>query len=105
MARNKEGLQTVIKRLAHGALWTHSLIHCESLAAKELSEMMGTVIKFVAYTKTRPLESRLFFFLQNYAKKWGRGISHSCFTEILIGCQEETLWLMFTTCEKKKHCF
>jgi hypothetical protein len=38
--------------------------------------------------------------LQNYARKCGRSIGHSGFTVILVGCQEETLWLVFTTDEK-----
>jgi hypothetical protein len=38
-------------------------------------------------------------FLQNYARKWGTVLVTPVF--ILVGCQEEMLWLMFTTCEKE----
>jgi hypothetical protein len=64
------------------------MAHRESLVTKELgpelSQVMDTVFKTANYIKTRPLESRLF------VEKWGRSISHSCFTAIL-GSQEETL--------------
>jgi hypothetical protein len=84
------------------AMWTHTMIHRESLATKELcpelSEVVGAVIKTVNYTKTRPLKRDL---LQNYARKWGHSISQSCFTVILVGRPEGTFWLVFTTCEKK----
>jgi hypothetical protein len=63
MAANK-GLQAVIKRSAPEAMWTHCMIHCDSLALKELcpklSEVMNTMIKTVNYIKTLPLKSRLF---------------------------------------------
>jgi hypothetical protein len=36
MAGNKGGLQSLIKQLAPEALWTHCMIHHESLATKEL---------------------------------------------------------------------
>jgi hypothetical protein len=58
MAGNKEGLQALIKRPAPGAMWTHCMIHRETLATKELrpelSEVMDTVIRTVHCTKTRP---------------------------------------------------
>jgi hypothetical protein len=60
-------------------------------------EMMDTVIKTLIYVKTCPLKSRLFAEL---CEEWGHCISLSCFTVILIGGQEETLQLMFTTCEE-----
>jgi hypothetical protein len=44
-------------------MWTHHVIHRESLDAKELfpelSEVMDTVIRTVNYTKTRPLKGGL----------------------------------------------
>jgi hypothetical protein len=58
MAGNKEGLQAVTKRSALEAVWTHCMIHCESLATKELclelNEVMDTVIRTVNYRKTSP---------------------------------------------------
>jgi hypothetical protein len=64
MAGNKGGLQTLIKRSAAEAMWTHCTIHCESLASKELfpelSEVKDTVFKSVNYIKTHVLKSRLF---------------------------------------------
>jgi hypothetical protein len=64
MAGNKERLQALIKRSAPEAVWTHCVVHRESLAAKELcpelSEVMDTVIRTVNYMKTRPLKSRIF---------------------------------------------
>jgi hypothetical protein len=59
----KKGLQALVKRPAPEAMWTHCVIHRESLATKELfpelREMMGTVIKTVNYIKT-PSKCRLF---------------------------------------------
>jgi hypothetical protein len=64
MAGNTQGLRTLIKQSAPEALWTHCIIHRESLATEELcpelNEVMNVVIKSVHYIKTRPLESRLF---------------------------------------------
>jgi hypothetical protein len=64
MAGNKGGLLAVIKRSAPEVVWTHCMIHHESLTMKELcpevSEVMGTAIRTVNYPKTRPLESRVF---------------------------------------------
>jgi hypothetical protein len=49
MAGNKEELQSLMKRSATEAMWTHCMIYRESLATKEsrpeLSEVMDTVIK------------------------------------------------------------
>jgi hypothetical protein len=74
------------------------MIPYESLVMKELcpelSEVMDTMIRSVNYIKTCPLK----------AAKWGHNISHSCFTVILIGCQGDMLWLVFTTCEQQQHC-
>jgi hypothetical protein len=59
MAGNKEGLQALIKRSASEAMWTHSMVHRESLAMKELcpelSEVMDTVTKTLNCMKMRPL--------------------------------------------------
>jgi hypothetical protein len=64
MAGNKGGLQALIKRSASEAMWTHCMIHHETLAMKklcpELSEVMDTVIRFVNYINTCPLNNRLF---------------------------------------------
>jgi hypothetical protein len=64
MAGNTQGLHTLIKQSAPEAVWTHCMIHRESLATKELcpelNEVLNVVIKSVNYIKTRPLKSRLF---------------------------------------------
>jgi hypothetical protein len=64
MEGNKEVLQTLIKRSALEVMWTHCMVHRESLATKELcpdlSEVIDTVIGTVNYIKTRPLKSGLF---------------------------------------------
>jgi hypothetical protein len=64
MARNKKGLLALIKRSAPEVMWTHPMIHRESLGTKELcpevSEEMDTVIKTVNYIKIRPMKSRLY---------------------------------------------
>jgi hypothetical protein len=82
------------------------MVHSESLATKELcsepSEVRDTVIETVKCIKILLLKSRYFLEL---CRKWGHSISHSCFTVILVDCQEETLWLVFTIYEKKWHCF
>jgi hypothetical protein len=78
------------------------VIHRESLVTKEIcpdvSEVMDTAIKTVNCIKTRPLKSRRYTEL---CEGICRRISHSCFTVIIAGCQEEMLWLVFTTCEKE----
>jgi hypothetical protein len=65
------GGKVLIKLSAQEAMWTHSMIHRESLAGKELcsevSEVMDTVTRTVNYIKIRPLKSRL---LQINARKW-----------------------------------
>jgi hypothetical protein len=64
MAGNTQGLRALIKQSATEAVWTHCMIHRESLAMKELcpelNEVWNVVIKSVHYIKTRPLKSRLF---------------------------------------------
>jgi hypothetical protein len=64
MAGNKDGLQSLIKRSAQEAMWTHCMIHRESLATKELcpelSEGMDAVIRTVNYTKICLLNTRIF---------------------------------------------
>jgi hypothetical protein len=64
MGGNKEGLQALIKLSALEAMWTHCMIHSESMATEEfcpdLSEMMDSVFKTVNYIKTRQLKSRRF---------------------------------------------
>jgi hypothetical protein len=62
---------------------------------KEMSEVMDTVIKTVNYIKTRFLKSRVFEELGTEIE--GHSIIHSCLTGMLVGCEEETLWLVFTT--------
>jgi hypothetical protein len=61
-----KGLQALIKRSAPETMWTHCMIHHESLAMKELcpelTEVMDTVIKTINYIKACPLRRR--FFLQ-----------------------------------------
>jgi hypothetical protein len=51
MPGNKERLRALTKRPAPKAMWTHSLIHHESLATEELcpelSEVMETVIETI----------------------------------------------------------
>jgi hypothetical protein len=63
MAGNKEGLQALIERSAQEAMWTHRMIHGDSLAVKELCpeliQVMDVVIKTVNYIRIRPLERRL----------------------------------------------
>jgi hypothetical protein len=63
MARNK-GLQALTEHSQPKAMWTHCMLHHESLATKELcpelGEVMDTVTKTVNYIKTHPLKSRLF---------------------------------------------
>lgn len=60
MAGNKDALSS-LNCIVQEAMWTHCIIHCESLAIKELwpefSEGMDTVIKTVNYIKSPPLKS------------------------------------------------
>jgi hypothetical protein len=90
-------------RLA-GLRWRYSTPppHRESLATKklwpEVSEVMDTVIKSVNYMKTRPLKSRNF---AASCEEMGGTVGRSCFTVILVGCQDETLWLLLSSCEKE----
>lgn len=58
------GLQALVKIKAPNAKWTHCIIHRESLAAKnitpELNSVMNIIIKVVNYIKTRPVKARFF---------------------------------------------
>lgn len=64
MAGTRCGLQSLIKRVAPRAVWTHCMIHREALASKQLSPelnaVLSDVITTVNYIKTRPLKARLF---------------------------------------------
>jgi hypothetical protein len=64
VAGNTQGLRALIRQSAPEAVWTHCMIHRESLATKELCpelyEVLNVVIKSVNYINTRPLKSRLF---------------------------------------------
>ncbi|KAJ4921794.1 hypothetical protein JOQ06_026215 [Pogonophryne albipinna] len=57
-------LQALIKRVAPRAVWTHSIIHREALASKQLSTelnaVLSDVITTVNYIKRKPLKARLF---------------------------------------------
>jgi hypothetical protein len=66
----------------------------------EVSEIMDAVTKIVNYIKTLPLKSRL---LADLWKEMGLNINHSCFSVILVVCQEET-WLVFRP-YKEWRCF
>jgi hypothetical protein len=56
MAGNTQGLHVLIKQSAPEAVWTHCMMHRESLAMKELcpelKEVLNVVIKSVNYIKT-----------------------------------------------------
>jgi hypothetical protein len=64
MTGKTQGLHALIKQSAPEAVWTHCMIHRESLAIKELcpelKEVLNVVIKSVNYIKTQPLKSILF---------------------------------------------
>jgi hypothetical protein len=64
MAGNTQGLRALIKQSASEAVWTHCMIHRESLTTKvlcpELNEVLNVVIKSVQYIKNQPLKSRRF---------------------------------------------
>jgi hypothetical protein len=57
-----KGPQALLKQSPE-TMWTHCMIHYESLARKELclelSVMMDTVIRYVSFMKTHPLRGRL----------------------------------------------
>ncbi|XP_022167751.1 protein FAM200A-like [Myzus persicae] len=64
MAGHYGGLQTFIRQKALEMIWTHCLIHRESLASQNmcpsLNTILQTVIKVVNYIKTRPVKARFF---------------------------------------------
>lgn len=95
MAGNK-GLQALIKQKERETVWTHCMIHHESLVMKELcqelSEVMDTVIKTVNYMNTQPLECR--FFVELCEEMWAQYQS-SFFYSNFVGCQKEMLWLIY----------
>jgi hypothetical protein len=101
MAGNTQGLRALIKQSTPKAVWTHCMIYRELLATKdlcpELNEVLNVVIKSVNYIKTRPLKSR--FFAQ-ICKEMVAQTIHFYFTVIIVGFQEEMLWLVSTICEK-----
>lgn len=89
IAGNK-GLQALITYSASEALWTHCMMHLESLAMKglcpELSEVMVTVIKTVNYIKICPLKNRL---SQKNVRKCGHSNQSFPFQCILIRCHRK----------------
>ena len=64
MSGNQTGLFAHVRRVAPGIIWTHCLIHRESLASKdlsvELSDVFGVVVKTVNFIKRNALNTRLF---------------------------------------------
>ncbi|KAL4099012.1 hypothetical protein QTP88_023513 [Uroleucon formosanum] len=64
MAGHYGGLQALIRQKAPEMIWTHCLIHRESLASQNmcpsLKTVLQTVIKVVNYIKTRPVKARFF---------------------------------------------
>uniref|UniRef100_A0A8C9RPX8 Zinc finger BED domain-containing protein 5-like n=1 Tax=Scleropages formosus TaxID=113540 RepID=A0A8C9RPX8_SCLFO len=61
------GLVTRVLHLAPVARWTHCMIHCESLASKQMPESLESVLKqavqLVNFIKAQPLNARLFSLL------------------------------------------
>ncbi|XP_029447997.1 zinc finger BED domain-containing protein 5-like [Rhinatrema bivittatum] len=56
------GLRTLVKRVVPSAVWSHSMIHWEQLAAKlsmELGEVLQQVTSIVTYIKPYPLFAKL----------------------------------------------
>ncbi|XP_025407445.1 zinc finger BED domain-containing protein 5-like [Sipha flava] len=64
MAGHYGGLQALIRKKAPEMIWTHCIIHRESLASQNmcpsLNTVLQTVIKVVNYIKTRPVKARFF---------------------------------------------
>lgn len=64
MAGLKSGLIALVKQVAPNVLWTHCMLHRESLAAKQLSgefsDVMDSVVKAVNFIKRSALQTRLF---------------------------------------------
>ena len=64
MAGRNAGLQALIKEVAPSVVWTHCMIHRETLAAKELSNeldnAMKRVVSLVNFIKMSPLRERIF---------------------------------------------
>ncbi|XP_060865035.1 zinc finger BED domain-containing protein 5-like [Metopolophium dirhodum] len=64
MAGHYGGLQALIRKKAPEMIWTHCIIHRESLASQNmcpsLNTVLQTVIKVVSYIKTRPVKARFF---------------------------------------------
>ncbi|XP_073711553.1 zinc finger MYM-type protein 6-like [Misgurnus anguillicaudatus] len=64
MAGLKSGLIALVRQVVPDVLWTHCMLHRESLVAKELSvefaDVMESVVKAVNFIKRSALQTRLF---------------------------------------------
>ncbi|XP_026467745.1 zinc finger BED domain-containing protein 5-like [Ctenocephalides felis] len=64
MAGKNAGLQALVRKVAPRAVWTHCMIHRQSLVARnmgeELLEVFEIIIKVVNFIKNSPLRERLF---------------------------------------------
>lgn len=64
MAGTNAGLQALVRKLAPRAVWTHCMIHRQSLVSRDMGEELLTVfeviIRVVNFIKNSPLRGRLF---------------------------------------------
>ncbi|GFU03965.1 zinc finger BED domain-containing protein 5 [Trichonephila clavipes] len=64
MSGRFKSIQALVKQKSPLCIWTHCMIHRESLASKEISPglniVLMTVVTVVNYIKMRPLKSRIF---------------------------------------------
>jgi hypothetical protein len=87
MAVSRTGLFVRVRAVAPDCVWVHYSIHREALAVKNmpllLSSTLQECVKFINYTKSRPLNSRIFTAL---CKELGSEHGH-----LLLHC--EIRWL------------
>lgn len=64
MAGKNAGLQALVRKVAPRVIWTHCMIHRQSLVSKDMSEdlrkVFDVVIRVVNFIKISPLRGRLF---------------------------------------------
>jgi hypothetical protein len=93
MTGNVKGFVAKVREVNSDTGFHHCLLHHEVLVAKTLppalKEVLDEVVKIVNFIKSKPLNSRLFFFFQFCVKKWVPNTHPYYFPRKCDGCREE----------------
>ncbi|GFY12595.1 SCAN domain-containing protein 3 [Trichonephila clavipes] len=95
MSGKFKSIQALVKQKSPLCIWTHCMIHRETLASKEISPglniVLMTVVTVVNYIKMRPLKSESFWTLQRHGRS-------AFIVAILLRSKMVITREIFTTC-------